>query len=85
MRFVAATKLQFSRRYKTALNFHPQRDGVTPKLKLYVAVWRELHLHRKDKISPKLSILNWAVSVGPLYGRPIRIMVLMAHYEGYYF
>ena len=37
MRFVAATKLQFGRRYKTALNFHPQRDGVTPKLKLYVA------------------------------------------------
>ena len=37
MRFVAAAKLQFGRRYKTALNFHPQRDGVTPKLKLYVA------------------------------------------------
>ena len=37
MRFVAAAKLQFGRRYKTALNFHPQRDGVSPKLKLYVA------------------------------------------------
>ena len=64
-------KIQFALlRYKTAVNFHPRHVGAGwrhPKIETVCARgWLELHLHRKYKIYPKLSIWNWAPSVGSL-------------------